>query len=124
MRGRGKRRPVVVLAAGLVLTGCSFALTDRAPPREQWPAEHTFDEQLKSCTASPVLPIVDGAITVGLGVAATYAGRNYGDAGPAVASILALPALLYLASALYGWSATGTCRTYLAGPPYEPDRGR
>jgi hypothetical protein len=124
MRAGGKSRPVVLFAAGLALTGCSFFLAERAPPREQWPTEPTFDEQLRRCTTSPVLPIVDGAITVGLGVGATYAGRNYGDAGPAVASIVAVPALFYLASALYGWNATGTCRTYRAGPPYEPDRGR
>jgi len=61
---------------------------------------------------------------VGIGVGAFYAGRGSGDAGPAAAGLVALPALVYLASALYGVAAIRTCSTYLAGPPYEPDRGR
>ncbi len=116
----------MLLALAVELCGCSFLFSDRAPPRDQWPTEHTYtsDEQLKSCTTSPVLPILDGASVIGLGVGAVYAGRGGGDAAPAAAGLVALPALISLASALYGWSATGTCRTYLAGPPYGPDRGR
>jgi hypothetical protein len=124
MRRRGECASVVLLTLSVELCGCSFLLSDRAPPRDQWPTEHTFDEQLKSCTTSPVLPILDGASVVGIGVGAFYAGRGSGDAAPAAAGLAALPALFYLASALYGWSAGSTCRTYLAGPPYEPDRGR
>jgi hypothetical protein len=115
MRRGGEGGLIVLIAAGLVLAGCSFALTARAPPREQWPAEVTYDQQLKSCTASPIFPIVDGAITVGLGVGAIYAGRGGGDAAPVLAGIVALPALVYLASALYGVAAMNTCRNYLAG---------
>jgi hypothetical protein len=32
--------------------------------------------------------------------------------------------LVYLASGLYGLTATNRCRTYLAGPPYAPGPGR
>jgi len=32
-----------------------------------------------------------------------------------------LPSIVFIASALYGFGATNTYRTYLGGAPYEPD---
>ena len=78
---------------------------------------------MKSCTTSPVLPILDSAIALASAVGAIYVdGRGGdGDANGTLVGALSVPAaIIYLASALYGVVATNTCGTYLAGPPYEP----
>jgi hypothetical protein len=119
MRWRG-RRSVGLLVAGFAFGGCSVALVDRAPARDQWPAEHRFGQELTRCTTSPIDPIVDGAIGLALGGGAIYFAGRGDDAAPFVATAVAVPALVFLASALYGVGATKTCRTYLAGPAYGP----
>jgi hypothetical protein len=82
---------------------------------------------MKSCTTSPVLPILDGAIALASGVGGIYvAGRGGdGDANGTLVGVLFVPAaIIYFASTLYGVVTAHTCGTYLAGPPYEPDPGR
>jgi hypothetical protein len=111
---------VGLLVAGFAFGGCSVALVDRAPSRDQWPAEHRFGQTPNRCTTSPTVPIVDGAIGLALGGSAIYLAGRGDDAAPVVATAVAVPALMFLASALYGVAATKTCRTYSAGPPYGP----
>jgi len=75
----------------------------------------------------PVLPILDSALALASGLGAVYvAGRGGdGDANGTLVGVVFVPAaVMYLASALYGFVASNTCGTYLAGPPYEPDPGR
>jgi hypothetical protein len=119
---------IVLLATSLAFAGCSFVLTTRAPPRDEWPTEHAFHkDELKSCTTSPGLPLLDGAIALASGVGAIYvAGRGGdGDANGTLVGVLFVPVtIIYLASALYGVAASNTCGTYLAGPPYAPAPGR
>jgi hypothetical protein len=117
-------RVLASLAIGVVLGGCSFVFVDRAPPRERWPVESNIGLELDRCTASPWLPIVDGTLALGIGAGAVAVARRGGDADPTIAGLLMVPALVYLASGLYGLTATNHCRTYLAGPPYAPDAGR
>ena len=116
----------VVVAVGLMATlavsGCSFVLIERAPPRDRWPADNRWGLALNRCTSSPVVPLVDGAITLGLLGGADYVASRPSEAGVSViaASFLLIPTLVFLVSSLYGLGATSTCRTYLAGPPYQP----
>jgi hypothetical protein len=121
----------VSIALALVLApgGCSFALVDRAPPGETWPHERTSRENLAACTDRPVIPIVDGAITVGLAGGAVYAatrGVGNGEANAVLAVVALGIAVPYFASAMYGLAATRRCRVYEAGPPYPypPETGR
>ncbi len=117
---RGRRGGGLLLAC-LAFGGCSVALVDGAPARDQWPAEHRLGQELSRCTTSPLVPIVDGAIGLALGGGAIYFAGRGDEAAPFAAGVVAVPALVFLASALYGVVATKTCRTYLAGPPYVPD---
>jgi hypothetical protein len=112
----------LALTLAFAFGGCSFVLVDRAPPRARWPEDNRWGLGLNRCTSSPIMPLVDSAIVVSDYALAGYAASRGGDAAPAVALLLLLPGIPYLVSALYGFSATGTCRTYLGGPPYEPQR--
>jgi hypothetical protein len=117
------------LAAALVLTtmaigGCSFALVDGAPSRDKWPSDNRWALDLNHCTGSPVAPIADGAFALGLWGSAVYVARGGGDAAPAIAGLIMIPAVIYLASSFYGFNVTSKCRTYLAGPPYFPESAR
>ena len=97
-------------------------LVERAPARDRWPEDNRWGLALDRCTNSPIIPVVDSAIVASDYALAAYAASRGGDAAPAIAALLLLPGAVYLVSALYGFSATHTCRTYLAGPPYQPYR--
>jgi hypothetical protein len=120
----GRRLPAALVLASMVIGGCSFALMDGPPPRDRWPSDNRWGLDLNDCTASPVAPIADGAFALGLWGSAVYVARGGGDAAPAVAALIMIPAVVYLASSLYGFGVTSRCRTYLAGPPYSSERGR
>ena len=113
-----RRLAAGLLSASIVLGGCSFALVAGAPPRDKWPSDNRWGLDLNHCTASPAAPIADGALALGLWGSAVYVVRDGGDAAPVEAALILIPAVVYLASSLYGFSATSKCRTYLAGPPY------
>jgi len=119
---RGGVGVAIVLAVMLALGGCSFVLVEQAPPRARWPEDNRWGLGLNRCTSSPVIPLVDSAIVVSDAALSGYALSRGGDAAPALAMLLLLPAFPYLVSTFYGFGATSTCRTYLAGPPYEPYR--
>jgi hypothetical protein len=110
------------LAIGLtlasVLGGCSFALVERAPPRDRWPEDNRWGLGLNRCTSSPTIPVVDGAITLGFFLGAGYVASRPSEAGISLfeAIPLVIPGTIFLLSSLYGFTATDTCRTYLAGP--------
>ncbi len=114
----GRRLPAALVLASMVIGGCSFVLVNGAPPRDQWPSDNRWGLDRNNCTASPVAPIADGAFALGLSGSAVYVARQGGDAAPAVAALIMIPAAVYLASSLYGFGVTGKCGTYLAGPPY------
>jgi hypothetical protein len=120
----GRRLPAALVLASMVIGGCSFALVDGAPPRFKWPSDNRWGLDLNNCTASPVAPIADGAFALGLWGSAIYVARDGGDAAPAIAVLIMIPAVVYLASSLYGFGVTSKCRTYLAGPPYSPESER
>jgi hypothetical protein len=103
--------------ASTVLGGCSFALVDRAPPRNNWWSDYKWGIDLNHCTASPAAPIADGAFGLGLLWSALHYASDGGDAGPTVGLLIMIPAVVYLASSVYGFDATSECRTYRAGPP-------
>jgi hypothetical protein len=128
MRRRGGGAAVGLLAVLVAFGGCSFALVDRAPPGQLWVTEHSHERNLARCTSSPVAPIVDGAITLGIvgGAVDVVADSRGGDASVGLAAVMIVPALVYLASTLYGFSATNRCQDYLDGPPYpySPEQGR
>ena len=121
MRRRGERLVAGGLAATLALGGCSFAAVYGPPPVEHWPTEQNRSlVGLAHCTASPVLPIVDGVVTMGLFSGAGFIAAEPDSLGANVfaAGLLVLPGLIYLASTLYGIGVTSSCRIYQAGPPY------
>jgi hypothetical protein len=105
----------------LALGGCSFILVDRAPPHSRWPTESP--PQQGSCTAAPVGPVIDALLALTSGALLIYlsqpASSPRHDGLPPQA--LVFPVLLGTAgSSVFGFAATSTCRTYLAGPPYQP----
>jgi hypothetical protein len=110
---------VGLLAAAAAFGGCSFVLVEGAPPRDRWPEDNRWGLALNRCSSSPILPLADSALVLSDAALAVYAGRGGGDAAPAITSLVLLPSIVFIASAIYGFGATNTCRTYLAGPPYE-----
>ena len=108
------------MAAVLASGGCSFVLVERAPPRDRWPEDNRWGLALNRCTSSPVVPLVDGAITLGFFTGAGYVASRPSEAGVSLyeATLLVIPGMIFRISSLYGFTATGTCHTYLAGPPY------
>lgn len=119
---RGGMAVAIGLMATLAGSGCSFVLVERAPPRDRWPEDNRWGLALNRCTSSPVVPIVDGAITLGFLSGAGYVASRPSEAGVNLyaAGLLLIPGMVFLISSLHGLNATSTCRTYLAGPPYQP----
>jgi hypothetical protein len=119
---RGGVGVAIALIGTLAFGGCSFVLVERAPTRDRWPEDNRWGLGLNRCTSSPVVPIVDGTITLGLFSGAAYVASRPSEAGVSLyeAGLLFIPGMVFLISSLYGLIATSTCRSYLAGPPYEP----
>lgn len=125
MRRRGGGFVLVGLAAVFAVEACSFASVYGPPPAAQWPTEETgTGAGLAHCTTSPVAPIIDGAASLGFLAGAGYltAQQDFLGFNHVAAGILLVPGLVYLVASVYGFAETGACRTYLAGPPYQPDR--
>ena len=75
-------------------------------------------DDLKRCTTSPVLPIFDSALALASGLGAVYVAGRGGDGdanGTLVGVVFVLAAVIYLASALYGFVASNTCGTSTSG---------
>jgi len=113
----------LVLLAPAPMSGCSFIFVSRArrdSPGHLEPA---------GCTTSRAMPIVD-SIVLGAAATATVAvleqpvPTGYGDtklSGGADVAVVVATALLFAASAFYGFSTVGTCRevSALARNPYD-----
>jgi hypothetical protein len=104
-------RPAVLAAIfALFPAGCSFAFVDGPP---------TTHKQLPyfDCTSSKVLPTVDAVIggAYGIGAVASLAGSSssgtYSSSNDRSDTILAgATAILFVASAVYGYQKTSSCR--------------
>lgn len=112
-----KQVTLLTLVLASMSAGCSFALIERPPARDEWPAEASY-RSARSCTESWLLPIIDGAIVSAAVGDSIYASKtnSEGDIWIVPQTIVALA---YAASAIYGFVQTGRCSEYRVGPPYR-----
>ena len=117
-RARREGRPRVSIAMAVALglatlptTGCSFRLMRPAPPPSTWPDPVVPSSSEEKCTETEGPPVADTVLVGGLGTL-TYLERNAGS--QTVTLGLAVVAVPFLVSAIYGYVEASRCHRYHA----------
>jgi len=118
-------RLVVPLLLGSFGSGCSLAFVTTAPPYEESLAQIEATGNIK-CTRLPILPAVDAALAAGAGLeSALVVALSDDGQTDAIATAAGLGIMTVLvASAIYGFSESATCRDQYAGLRAERDQFR